>query len=96
MSYLRKLSFVKNKSRQLGQGMSEYLIIVALIAVAAIGVVGFMGDTISNQMSAMAKEIAGDKGDSQTALAKTQAGQAATTASKHKDLANYAKDNGQN
>ena len=95
MSY-QKQSIVSNKARQFGQGMSEYLIIVALIAVAAIGVVGFMGDTISNQMAAMAKEIAGDKGDSQTALAKTQAGQAATTAGTHKDLANYASKNGQN
>jgi Flp pilus assembly pilin Flp len=96
MSCLRKLSIVKKKSRQFGQGMSEYLIIVALIAVAAIGVVGFMGDTISNQMAAMAKEIAGEKGDSETILASTQAKAAATTAKKHKDLANYAKDNGQN
>jgi hypothetical protein len=42
MKHIKNAPFV-GKIRQAGQGMSEYLIIVALIAVAAIGVVGFIG-----------------------------------------------------
>lgn len=37
---------VQNKLRQLGQSMTEYIIIVALIAIAAIAVYGFFGDAI--------------------------------------------------
>jgi len=47
------------KERQAGQGMTEYIIIVALIAVAAIGVYSFFGQAIRGQMSAMTNEIAG-------------------------------------
>lgn len=47
------------KLRQLGQGMTEYIIIVALIAIAAIAIYGFFGDTIRAQMGAMTKELAG-------------------------------------
>ena len=45
------------KSNQAGQGMTEYIIIVALIAVAAIGVYSFFGQTIRGQMAGMAQEI---------------------------------------
>jgi Flp pilus assembly pilin Flp len=36
----------QQKARQRGQGMTEYIIIVALIAVAAIAVYQFFGQTI--------------------------------------------------
>ncbi len=84
-----------SRRRQRGQGMSEYLIIVALIAVAAIGVVGFFGDTVSNQLAAMSREIAGQQGDTQTAAANRASQAAAQTANSHKTLATYASDNGQ-
>ena len=54
---------MKIQLRQLGQGMTEYIIIVALIAIAAIAVYGFFGDTIQAQMGAMTQELAGDKAD---------------------------------
>ena len=38
------------KCNQLVQGMTEYIIIVALIAVSAIGVYSFFGQTIRNQV----------------------------------------------
>ena len=50
---------MKHTIRQLGQGMTEYIIIVALIAIAAIAVYGFFGDTIRGQMGAMTQELAG-------------------------------------
>ena len=36
------------KNKESGQGMTEYIVIVALIAVAAIAVVGFFGDVVRN------------------------------------------------
>ncbi len=45
--------------RQAGQGMTEYIIIVALIAIAAITVVSFFGSTVRNQVSGMASELSG-------------------------------------
>jgi len=47
------------KFAQIGQGMTEYIIIVALIAVAAIGVYSFFGQAIRSQMAGMTNEIAG-------------------------------------
>ena len=43
-----------------GQGMSEYLIIVALIAVAAIGVVTVFGKDIRELFSASTDSLAGN------------------------------------
>ncbi len=53
---------MKGKFKQLGQGMTEYIIIVALIAVAAITVYGFFGDTIRGQVGAVTAELAGEDG----------------------------------
>lgn len=63
-------------SRQRGQGMTEYIIIVALIAVAAIGAFSYFGDTARNQVAAMASELGGTSGESAVNRA-TDAGQAA-------------------
>lgn len=43
-----------------GQATAEYIIIVALIAVAAIAVVSFFGDQIRNLFSASTAKLAGD------------------------------------
>jgi Flp pilus assembly pilin Flp len=56
-------SEMKHQNKQRGQGMTEYIIIVALIAIAAIAVYGFFGDTIRGQMGAMTQELAGDEAD---------------------------------
>ena len=42
-----------------GQGMSEYLIIVALIAVAGIAVMGLFGNAARNQVAGLANELSG-------------------------------------
>lgn len=89
MAHLRSNKSV-GKIRQRGQGMSEYLIIVALIAVAAIGVVGFMGDTVSNQMASMAMEISGQNGGTATTKAQTQATAAQANANVGKKMGNFA------
>jgi len=48
-----------NTRKQRGQGMTEYVIIVALIAVAAIGVYSLFGRTVRNQTAGLAQEVAG-------------------------------------
>ena len=50
---------MKKQLKQLGQGMTEYIIIVALIAIAAIAVYSIFGDVIREQVGGMAQELAG-------------------------------------
>ncbi len=50
------MKFLRNKK---GQGMSEYLIILALVAIATIGAVIFFADNVREQISNLAEEIAG-------------------------------------
>jgi Flp pilus assembly pilin Flp len=57
---------VRSKLKQIGQGMTEYIIIVALIAIAAIAVYGFFGDAIRGQVGAMTQELAGQNGNLST------------------------------
>ncbi|WP_183738314.1 hypothetical protein [Janthinobacterium sp. S3T4] len=67
---MRKL---KSYQQQLGQGMTEYIVIVALIAVAAIAVYQLFGATIRNQTAGMAMEVAGKDGTAAIAKAATAA-----------------------
>ena len=53
---------LSQKSKQRGQGMTEYIIIVALIAVAAIAVYQLFGATVRNQTAGIAMEVAGKDG----------------------------------
>jgi type IV pilus assembly protein PilA len=61
---------------QRGQGMTEYIIIVALIAVAAIGVYKYFGQTVRSQTAGLAQELAGNNASAEI----TAAGTAATAA----------------
>ena len=49
-----------------GQGMSEYLIIVGLLAVAGIAVMGFMGSTVRTTFAGFAETLAGDTATAET------------------------------
>ncbi|HJV76637.1 MAG TPA: hypothetical protein VJ654_20655 [Noviherbaspirillum sp.] len=77
------------KARQQGQGMTEYIIIVALIAVAAIAVYQLFGATVRNQMAGLAKEVAGSSGTEAKNKAGTDAGKAVTQAAKERTLSSY-------
>lgn len=79
---------MKKFLKQAGQGMTEYIIIVALIAIAAIAVYSFFGDTLRSQMGAMTQELSGVSGTSNTDAAQTAAGQAAGE-SEHRGLGNF-------
>lgn len=50
---------MRTAGQQSGQGMTEYIIIVALIAVAAIGVYTAFGKTVRGQMAVTAQALAG-------------------------------------
>jgi Flp pilus assembly pilin Flp len=84
-----RMQQLKSAQRQLGQGMTEYIIIVALIAIAAIGVYQFFGQTVRSQTSAIVNELAGQDGTTAINAAKTAA-EATTKERDSKGLSNYA------
>ncbi len=61
---------------QLGQGMTEYVVVVALVAVAAIAVYQLFGQVVRAQTAAMARELAGEDGSEASRRAKAAAGKA--------------------
>lgn len=65
---------------QRGQAMVEYVIVVALVAVAAIAVYQLFGQVIRAQTAAMAREIAGEDGSEQSRIAQSAAESAAAQA----------------
>jgi pilus assembly protein Flp/PilA len=71
--HMRKQSF---RIRQRGQGMTEYIIITALIAIAAIGAVTYFGHVVRSQVGAMAHELSGHNADADISGA-MKAGEAA-------------------
>ncbi|ADO73649.1 hypothetical protein [Stigmatella aurantiaca] len=69
-----------------GQGMTEYIIIVALIAIAAIGVITLFGDNVRKLFGASASALAGnDNYEVQT--------QETTDALHNKNIKNFAQEN---
>lgn len=72
-----------------GQGMTEYIVIVALIAVAAIGVYRYFGSAVRNQVAGMAQEIAGQDASTQISGAQTAATNANSQATANKTLSSY-------
>ncbi len=79
--------------RQAGQGMTEYIIVVALIAVAAIGVYTLFGQTIRNQTAGLALEVSGQTASTAIGNAQTNATTASTNANVRKGLDNYDANN---
>ncbi len=84
-------------NRMRGQGMTEYIIIVALIAVGALGVYNYFGKTVRSQTSAMAQGLAGeeDKSLKDSTAAGTQATAATNAANQQKGIKEFGKDTGQ-
>jgi pilus assembly protein Flp/PilA len=78
-----------NRIRQLGQGMTEYIIIVALIAIAAIAAYTFFGETIRSQVGGMASELSGTSAKGAITQAQKAAGKATSEGGKKKGLGAY-------
>lgn len=83
------MNTVISMKKQAGQGMTEYIIIVALIAVAAIGVYSYFGGTIRAQTAGMAAEMAGGSAATNQAKAKADSDEATTSAAKKATLGTY-------
>ena len=75
--------------------MTEYIIIVALIAVAAIAVYQFFGSTIRHQTAAIAQEVSGKSAATEITAAQTSATAAATDANRTKGLDNFTNEKSQ-
>lgn len=76
--------------KQFGQGMTEYIIIVALIAIAAIAVYTLFGKTVREQTAGMAQELSGQSASTAISNAQSSAGEAQTEADKTKGLDAYS------
>ena len=49
----------KTRKHRKGQGLTEYIIITALVAIAAIGIVNIFGNQLRNQFQVIVKAMAG-------------------------------------
>ena len=87
------MQITRTPSRQRGQGMTEYIIIVALIAVAAIGVYSYFGQAVKSQTSAMTQELSGKDGTAEKNKAQAAATGAATATATKSNLGNYTNQN---
>ena len=72
-----------------GQGMTEYIIIVALIALAAVFAVGFFGDAVQAQFVSLGAELLGGDGDAATGAIEGQLQQEIGKVTEETDLGNY-------
>ncbi|MBW1808192.1 MAG: hypothetical protein JRJ87_08360 [Deltaproteobacteria bacterium] len=70
-----------------GQGMTEYIIIVALIAIAAIGVISLFGDNIRALFATSANALGGNE----DAISNTN--EAESDLYDHKGLKNFGEEN---
>ena len=77
------------RRRQSGQGMTEYLIILALVGIAAIAVYSFFGRTVRGQMASITSQLAGNAGTNGQTQAQAGATGANTEASTQYNLKNY-------
>jgi Tfp pilus assembly protein PilV len=88
-----KISQIRRKSTQLGQGMTEYIIIVALIAVSAIGVYSLFGQTLRNQTAGLAVEMSGKDAQDNITTSQNNAKAATDNANHTKNMGTYNADN---
>lgn len=80
---------VTSRRQSLGQGMTEYIVIVALIAVAAIGVYSYFGKTVRSQTAGMAMELSGQSGSASITEAKNAGSKAEKEGKTSKGLGSY-------
>jgi Flp pilus assembly pilin Flp len=68
--------------------MTEYIVVVALVAVAAIAVYQYFGQVVRSQTAAMARELAGEDGGT-GARAAQQAAKKAAAQTKARSLKSF-------
>ena len=79
---MRKESIGRNRK---GQGLTEYIIVVALVAIAAIGIVNIFGNQLRNQFSTIITAMSGSSQKKVESLADQ-----AQQETNKKSLSNYA------
>ncbi|MDO4637453.1 MAG: pilus assembly protein [Lautropia sp.] len=93
MAHTFKSPRASSKKKSLGQGMTEYIVIVALVGVAAIGVYSFLGQSVRGATSSIAMEIAGENGNDGIKAAKDASDKALNAAKTKATLKNYNSNN---
>ena len=68
MSSIKKVSALSGKRRITGQGMTEYIIVVALIAIAAVAAVSYFGGAVQAQFANIGEELQGREGNKEVAV----------------------------
>ncbi len=86
---MKSISDFFYKSAQVGQAMTEYIIVVALLAIASIAVYQFLGQTVRSQTAAIATELSGKSGAANVVNAQQASGEATSDAVKVKNLETY-------
>jgi Flp pilus assembly pilin Flp len=76
-------------ARQRGQGMVEYIVIGALIAIAAIAVYSAWGRTTRNQSAGLARELAGKTADMDKVLDASNAAAGRANDPKKEGMSSY-------
>lgn len=93
MNHSKLSKRIPGRKKQFGQGMTEYVIIVALVAIGAIAVFSTFGHTLQDQVAAITNGLAGNGSAAQTddGNAKTEAGTADTDAGTTLGMDDFAK-----
>lgn len=74
--------------RERGQGLTEYMIITSLVAIAAIGVVTLFGDNVRRLFGASADALGGN-----TSISNPNTTKASATKTQEKTLQNFGENN---
>jgi Flp pilus assembly pilin Flp len=80
---------MKSAVHMRGQGMTEYIIVVALVAIAAIGVYTAFGKTLRGQMAVTANALAGRDAGASRAEVNTGGTDAQAQAARTVQLSNF-------
>lgn len=79
------MKWSRRTRRQSGQGLTEYIIVVALVAIAAIGVVTVFGDNVRRIIGTSADALAGSSASGTGA-------KDSGTAARHRNIKDFAKE----
>ena len=84
-----------NQSRKMskkisGQGMSEYMVIVGLLAVAGIAVMGLMGNVVRENVGGFAVELSGGDGTNNEAAALSEGAKVNSEDTTNRSLADFS------
>ena len=82
------------KNRQRGQGMTEYIIIVALIAIGAVAVFTAFGKEVQHEVAGIAQGLAGQTTTADVTAANASAGNATTAATAAQGMENFNQNSG--